>query len=193
MTTNFQQTDTVAGATNDQCSGNTSSADPESNQADAGGSAGSTERIHQPDNSAADLNGVWMEVINIDDYDGASGNWTTRLNVTAANHQLTLDEIHICHVDSSYSAKNTLGSLTAIAANLASTGVQEHVVNQGSGVTIAAGDLIIIIYAFDNAQAMVQTFGYTPDQITIGPGTIVGAGISIPIAMYHHMRDNLDV
>lgn len=192
MTTNFQQTDTAAGATNDQCSGNTSSSDTDSNQCAVGGSVGSVEQTHTPDNLAADLNGIWMEVINIDDYDGASGNWTTRLNVTTANHQITLDEIHICHVDSGYTAKNTLGSLTAIGASLSSTGVQEHVVNQGSGITIAAGDLIIIIYAFDNAQAMPQAIGYTPDQITIGPGTISGVGIGIPIAMYHHMKHNLE-
>ena len=188
MTTNFTQTDTAAGATNDQCSGNTSSADNDSNQAEVGGSVGSAEQTHTPDNSAADLNGVWMEVINIDDYDGASGNWTTRLNVTTGNHQLMLDEIHICHVDSGYSAKNSLGSLTGIGASLASAGVQEHVVNQASGVTMAAGDLIIIIYAFDNAQAMPQAFGYTPDQVIVGPGTIVGDGLNIPIAMYHYLH-----
>ena len=35
--------------------------------------------------SAADLNAVWMEVTDIDEYDGASGTWVTRLNVTAGN------------------------------------------------------------------------------------------------------------
>ena len=192
MTTNFQQTDTDAGATNVQCTGNSNGAVTRSNQAEVGGSAGSTERTAEPDFLATDLNGVWMEIINIDDYDGASGNWTTRLNITTANHQITLDEIHICHVDSGYTGKNTLGSLVAIGAALGATGVQEHIVNQASGVTIAAGDLIIIIYAFDNAQAMTQTIGYTPDQIIIGPGTISGVGIGIPIAMYHHMKHNLE-
>ena len=172
MTVNFQQTDAVAGATNVQCSGNTNNTvDTETNQADDDGSAGSTARTLSVDGNAADLNGIWMELVNIGDYDGGAGNWITRLNITASNHQITLDEIHICHVDSGYSAKNTLGSLTGIGANLASTGVQEHTVNQASGVAIVAGDMIIIIYAFDNGNAMDQDIDYTPDQITDGPGS----------------------
>lgn len=180
MTTDFQQTDTVANgsAIADLCSGNTSSSDTESNQAAVGGSAGSTERTHTPDNSAADLNGVWMELGGsdggINEYDGAAGNWTTRLNITTGNHQLTLDEIHICRVNSSYVNQETLGSLTGIGANLSGTGVQSHTVNQASSTTITAGDKIIIIYAFDNAQSMANSFGYTPDQITVAPGDIPG-------------------
>jgi hypothetical protein len=180
MATDFQQTDTNAtgGAVADHCSGNTSSTDTDSNQADKDGSAGSTPRTHQPDNLAADLNGVWMEIINIDNYDGASGTWITRLNVTAGNHQLTLDEIWICHVDSGFSAKNTLGNLTGLADNLSATGVRTHNVTQSSSVSIATGDIIIVIYAFDNAQNMTQTFQYTPDQITQGPGTVSAPGIT---------------
>ena len=119
MAVSFQQTNTNANgsAIAALCSGNSNSSDTDSNQAEDGGSAGSTERIHQPDNLAADLNGVWMEIINIDDYDGASGTWVTRLNITTGNHQITLDEVHICRVNSSYVNQETLGSSVGIGAN----------------------------------------------------------------------------
>ena len=175
MAVTFTQTNTaaVSAAIAAHCSGNSNNGDTESNQASDGGSVGSTERTVTFDNNAADLNSVWMEIIYIDDYDGASGNWTTNLNVTSSNHQITLDEIHICHLDSSHGAKNTLGSLTGIGAGLGSTGVQSHVVNQGSNVTIAAGDVIVVIYAFDNGQNMANSIGYTPDDDVVGPGTIL--------------------
>ena len=176
MTTEFTQTDVVAGATNVQCSGNTNNTgDQESNQADFGAIVGSTPRTITVDGSAVDLNAIWMEIVNAqeDGYDGGAGNWTVRINITAGNHQITLDEIWICHVDSGYSAKNTLGSLTGIGENWSSTGVKSHTVNQASGVTMAAGDMIIVIFAIDSASSMVQDFDYTPDQDTQGPGDIV--------------------
>lgn len=176
MAVSFQQTDTAAGATNAQCSANSNNTDTESNQAQQGGTAGSTERTVTLDVSAADLNCVWMEIVNIDDYDGASGTWTWRINITTGNHQVTLDEVHICHVDSSYGAKNTLGSSTGIGSNIASTGEYNGTISQGASVSIAAGDMIIVIFAFDNAQAMTQDFGYTPSLIITGPGTIASAG-----------------
>lgn len=183
MTTDFQQTnvDANSSALVALCSGNSNSSDKDSNQAEEGGTPGSTERTHSPDISAADLNGVWMEIINIDDYDGASGTWITRLSVTTGNHQLTLDEIHICRVNSSYVNQETLGSLVAIGDNLSSASVRTHNVTQSSSTTVVAGDKIIVIYAFDNAQSMPQSFGYTPDQITQGPGTIVGAAALLKV------------
>lgn len=181
MATSFTQTNTAANgsAIAAHCSGNSdNTGDTESNTAQVGGSAGS-ERTVTMDSDAADLNAVWMEVVNIDDYDGASGNWTWRINVTTANMQVTLDEVHICHVDSGYSAKNTLGSATGLGLALTSTGVQSATINQASGVTIAAGDKIIVIYAFDNGQSMAQAFGYTPDQIITGPGTIATGDVTL--------------
>ncbi len=189
----FQQTDTNANGSAEaaHCSGNSDSTDKDSNQADVGGAAGSTERTHSPDNSAADLNGVWMELgnaVDIDAYDGLSGNWETRLNITTSNHQLTLDEIHICRVNSSYVNQETLGSSVGIGANLGSTGVQSHTVNQGSNTTITAGDKIIIIYAFDNAQSMPQSLGYTPDQIIDAPGSFPSTGVAAHMIHYKKQR-----
>lgn len=175
MTVDFQQTDTNANASALAvlCSGNSNNTDKESNTAQSGGSAGSTPRTVTMDISAADLNAVWMEITDIDSYDGASGTWITRLNITSSNHQITLDEIHICRVNSSYVNQETLGSSVGIAANLGSTGVQTHNVTQSSSTTISAGDKIIVIYAFDNGSTMTQDIAYTPDQITQGPGAFV--------------------
>jgi len=176
MPTSFQQTDAAAGATNVQCSGNSNNTDKESNRAQQGGSAGVTARTVTVDASAADLNGVWMEIVNIDAYDGAAGNWTWRINVTTGNVKITLDEVHICHVDSTYGAKNTLGSSVGIGTTINPAGVYSGTVNQASPVTIAAGDMIIVIYAFDNSQIMTNDFAYTPDQIITGPGAIASSG-----------------
>jgi hypothetical protein len=120
MATSFQQTDTTANASAIAalCSGNSNNTDTESNTCAEGGSAGSTERTVTLDSSAADLNAVWMEITGIDNYDGASGDWTIRLNVTTANHQCTIDEIHICRVNSSYVNQETLASSTAIGRTL---------------------------------------------------------------------------
>lgn len=173
MATNFQQTDAAAGATNVQCSGNSQNTDKESNQAQFAGTAGSTPRTLTVNASAADLNGVWMEIINLNNYDGASGTWTWRINITTGNHQITLDEVHICHVDSSYAAKNTLGSAVGLGLNLGSTGVQSGNITQSSSVTVATGDMVIIIFAFDNANSMNQDIAYTPDSLIASPWTFV--------------------
>ena len=191
MAVAFQQTDaTSACALDAYCSGNSDNADEESNQAQVGGTPGTTARTIDADISAADLNAVWMEIINIDDYDGASGNWTVRLNITTANHQLSVDEIHICRINSSCTNQETLASSTAIARALGTAQEESFTVNQSAGTTITAGDKIMVIFAIDNAQSMPQAFGYTPDSIITGPGTITGAGLGIPIAFYHLNHHN---
>lgn len=192
MTASFQQTDTVANASAEAalCSGNSDNVDQESNQADVGGSPGSTARTITLDVSAADLNAAWMELgnaVSIDTYDGLSGNWTWRINITTSNHQVTLDEVHICRVNSSYVNQETLGSSVGIAANIGATGVQSGTINQGSNTTITAGDKIIIIFAFDNAQAMTQDFGFTPDQIITAPGSFPSTG-AMPMAMISYKQ-----
>lgn len=170
MAVNFQQTDTNAAQTNAQCSPNLQNSTTTSCQASSGGTPGSSERTASMEGSGVDRDTVWQEVIDIDDYDGAAGDWTTRINVTTANHQLVLDTIYICHVASDYSNKGTIGSVTGLADNLNDLGVRAHVVNQASPITIAAGDKIVIIYGFDNLQAMANTLGWTPDQLIEGPG-----------------------
>jgi hypothetical protein len=37
---------------------------------------------------------------------------------------------------------------------------------------MAAGDMIIVIFAFDNGNSMGQDIDYTPDQNITGPGNI---------------------
>ncbi len=195
----FQETDSNANASAIAalCSGNSLNADREDNQAVVGGAAGSTPRSLTLDVSAADLNGVWMEIGgsdgDIDAYDGASGDWETRLNITTSNHQITLDEIHICRVNSSYVNQETLGSLTGIGAGLGSTGVQAHTVTQGSGTTIAAGDKIIIIYAFDNAQSMANAIGYTPDQIIDAPGSFPSANVPFYYTVWRRLQQGMAI
>lgn len=174
MATSFQQTDTAAGATNVQCSGNTNNTgDTESNQAQDGGTAGVTELTITMDANAADLNAVWMEIVNIDNYDGASGTWTWRINCTTGNNSIVLTEVHICHVSSAYAAKNTLGSDTTLGTKTGDGNLSGTITQSGS-VTIDPGDLIIVIYAFDNntGGSMTGDFGYTPNQIISAPGTI---------------------
>lgn len=175
MAATFQQTDAVAGGGVDDalCSGNSNNTgDSDSNQAEVGGSAGSTENTVTLDASASDLNAVWMELDNIDSYDGASGTWTVQFVVTAGNHQGSLEEIHLCRVNSSYVNQETLGSTVAIGDNLGTAQTYSNDVTQGSSTTISAGDKVIVVLAFSNGNSCTQDLGYTPSGTITSPWSL---------------------
>jgi hypothetical protein len=180
MSMDFQQTDDAAAcAAAARCSGAGVNGDTDFNKAaTVGGSAGVSEVTVTVDVSAADLACAWVECIVPAGATWGAGNWTVRLNVATGNHQITLDAIYICRVNSSCTSQATIGSLTAINANLASAGVQTHTVS-GSAQSPSAGDKVIIIFLFDNAQAMTQDIGLTPDQII----TAAGFEASVPASL----------
>ncbi|MHA1951132.1 MAG: hypothetical protein ACW99G_23075 [Candidatus Thorarchaeota archaeon] len=177
MAETLQQTDTVATAGDCSsgvlCSGNSNNTDfnSGSNQAEKGGTAGSTGRVITMDVSAIDLNAVWMECIMPSGYDGATGDWTINLNISAGNHQISLDEIHVCRVNSSCTNQESLASSVGIGQNLQNTGDFGFTVTQSSTSAFAAGDKSVVIFAFDNAQAMTQAITYVPSLTIVAPGT----------------------
>lgn len=175
MTVILVQTNALAnsGCVDDAlCSGNSNNADTESNQAEEGVSPGTVPRVGIVDASASDLNIVWMECIMPAGYDGASGNWTVRIEITTGSHQLSIDEIHICRVNSSCVNQETLASSVAIARLIATAQVETFTVNQGSNATFAVGDKAVVIFAFDNAQSMTNNFVYEPTQNIDAPGSV---------------------
>ena len=106
----------------------------------------------------------------------AAGNWTVRVNLTGGNADVTLEEVHICRVNSSCVNQETLGSNTGLG--LSTTGGQQNVVvNQPSAASPSAGDKIIIVLVFTNAATMGnQKTQLTHDQLITSPYVAAGAG-----------------
>jgi hypothetical protein len=172
MAVSFQQTDTLVNAatTTAHCASGSVNPSSGSNSATVDGIAGTTQQNATLAADVVDANCVWMEINDIDDYDGASGTWTWRLDVTNGNMQCELDHVFICHVDSGYSAKNTLCSVESLATSITNANVYSGTLTQNNSVTIAAGDKIILLFGFNNLQGMENTFGYTPSQLIDAPG-----------------------
>ena len=154
MTISLVQTDgtAAAGCVDDVlCSGNSNNTgDTESNQASESGTPGTTPRTITLDVSAADLNCIWMECAIPDGASGA-GVWTIPIRISTGNHQVVLDEIHVCKVDSSCNNISSLGSLTGIGDNIASAATYSNDVTCSS-TTFSAGQKVVIIFAFDIQQ-----------------------------------------
>lgn len=106
-----------------------------------------------------------------------AGTWTTRLNVTTANMNLTLTEIHICRMDSSHNNVSTIGSVTGLSISLGSTGV---ITQNVTGVAVgspAVDDYVLVIYTFANGAMSSQTFTLTRNQNISSPfNTVTFAG-----------------
>ena len=101
---------------------------------------------------------------------GDSGTWTTRLNVTTANMNLTVTEIYVCRASSDCTNQETIGSATGLSISLGSTGVKTQTVS-GSAVTLSAGDLVTVVYVGTNGAMTDQTIQFTPDQNIDSPFT----------------------
>lgn len=167
----LQETDNGTGlcAINAFCSGNSNNAAGTSRrEATQGGTAGSGADSVTMDNNAADLNTVWFECVIPSGASWDAGDWTTRINITTGNHQLTLDEIHICRVNSSCVSQASIGSSVGIGQNISSAQVYTFVIS-GAAQSPSAGDLVHIIYAFDNGQNMPQAFTFSPSEIINTP------------------------
>jgi hypothetical protein len=175
MATSFRQTDAAStcGDASVYCSGGSGTGSNEDRACIVGGTAGTSEITISLGVSATNQNKLWFEMDNIDDYDGASGTWTVNLDVTTTNHQLEWEAIYICRINSSCTNQETLGSTTGIAQLLTATPLTQTV-TQSSSTTITAGDKIMVICVFNNAQAMVNAAGITPSLLIDAPGTIEG-------------------
>lgn len=165
MATSFTQTDlfNITCARDPYCSAEVDLLATVKRDAVDGGTAGSTEVTLNMQAGETVGNSTWFFVDSIDDFDGASGDWTCRLNVTTANSDVDIEAIYICRLNSSCVSQETIGSLTAIGTTL-TAGVKTHTVTQSASVTISAGDIVAIIYVLTKITGTFELFGITPDQ-----------------------------
>lgn len=141
-------------------------------QATVGGTAGT---VAVPDSITGNATGEVGPVMDLTvpaSTTGDSGTWTTRLNVTTANMNLTIVSIFVCRANSTCTNQETIGSATGLSISLGTTGVKSQNVT-GSAVTLAAGDRVTVIYVLANGSMNAAAFEWTPNQDIDSPFTVV--------------------
>lgn len=177
MALNFTQTNT-AGTTGIDAPSACASGDPgfggagTTRIASDGGSVGSTPVSIQFNGSAEGLGKHGFEITVASGVSWDAGTWTVRLNVTAANMNLTLTKCRLCVFNSSNISQASLGSNTELSISLGSTGVKTASVT-GSSYSPSVGDKVMVIWYTVNGSMSSQTFEFTPDQNIDSPFTAV--------------------
>jgi hypothetical protein len=134
--------------------------------------------------SANGVTGVDQNVIAIDPSAGAwaiqfkgivptksvwrAGTWTWRLNVSIPSNSISLQEVHICRVNSSDVSQETICSINGLNTPLNTQGV---VVGSmaGASQSPSAGDYVNIIFVFSNTSTTSDAFGFISNQIINTP------------------------
>lgn len=107
-----------------------------------------------------------------------AGTWTVRVNVTTANMNVTIEEVHICRLNSSEVNQAKIGSATGLAINCGTVGVKSINVT-GVAQTPVAGDIVLVQIVCTNAQSMsLQSIGVTPSEIISSPFTAAAVGVT---------------
>lgn len=184
MSLAYVQSDTVAPAgTIAACSG-AAVQNAVARLAALGGSAGSTQVTSTPRNVRAS---AMMEFTPAADVVWNAGSWSIPWNVTNANANATLEEVHVCRLNSSNVSQATIGSTTGIGTALSSTGVITTNVT-GSAQTPSAGDKVYIVFVFDT-NGSPQAIGWTPDQTITTPFTLPASNPWRPAVARIHAVD----
>jgi hypothetical protein len=166
----FVETDTTGDTFSTACSGRTANTTTSSRSASETGTAGVTAVSQTIDLSAVTKAAVMFSLpVTAGDVWNA-GTWTVRLNITTAITGPTWEECYVCRVNSGGTNQATIGSVTAQAISLATTGVKSVTIS-GSAQTPAAGDKVYVVLVFSNSQACTRTFAYTPNQNIDSPFT----------------------
>jgi hypothetical protein len=184
MTTSFQETNTAGACSSGQYCSSVTAATGNVFECSVGGTAGSSQTVNAAQVAATRLV-LWFELVNIDDYDGGTGNWAVRLNVTSGNHQITWDTFDVCRVNSSCTNQEQLANVSSLNENLGATGVKTHIANQTASTTIDPGDKIIICIGLTNSGTMAQSCTIDMDQIITAPGTISGDATAAYYQQYY--------
>jgi len=109
-----------------------------------------------------------------------SGDYITRANLTTGVGNTSLEEIHVCRINTSCTNEESLGSIGdyggagGLGISVNSTGVIERTISCVAGGTggasVATTDKIAIVYVFINTHAHASRTPYfTPDQIVETP------------------------
>lgn len=93
------------------------------------------------------------------------GDWTIRFEITAANMNITITEIHICRLNSSNVNQATMGSATGLSISLGSTGVKSQVVTT-SAQTPSVGDKVEIMIVMSNGSMNNQSYDFSVNGLT---------------------------
>ena len=157
------------------CSGATLNAVTEGKQAVESGTPGIAGGNNTQDLNATRAAFFWEVLADVADT-WAAGDWTVRVNFATGNTDCTLEEIHICRVNSSCVSQETLGSATGLGLST-SAGQQDVVVNQGAAASPNAGDKIIVVVVLANAATMGnQKVQLTHNQLISSPYVAAGGG-----------------
>lgn len=170
----FQQTGAVSSCTDSAfCSGNGLNGEYQDFHASEGGTSSATATSLTIDASANNLIAIFWNIVdgtnNLEDLDGATGNWIFELNVTTGNHQISWTGVDCCRILGTGACTNqeTILSDNTFSDNLSATGVRSQTINQASAITMGASDEVAVLYAFDNANSMGQAIGFDKtEQIT---------------------------
>lgn len=159
--TDFTQTDgtTTVCTTAAFCTGNVvNAAQTVERESSEGGTAGTGSVNITIDFGANNENAVTYTVLdgtnNLEDLDGATGNWTFRKNITSARKSHTWTGIAACRVNSSCVNQETICNDQTISIALDTTGIKTATVNQASVITMGATDRIAIVSAYDSSETM---------------------------------------
>lgn len=177
----FAQSDTAQDCTVGVfCSGATLGVTNKGRKAVEGGSPGSTQQTI----TLGVPNGIqqwacWnFEIVPGADFSTwAAGTYTIQINVTSGGGpNTTLQEVHICRVNSSCSNVASLGSTTGIFQAVDTPGVYTVDVSGSAVASPAPTDKILVVVVFRDEVDSNSNVGITPDRNVTTPlqrGTIV--------------------
>lgn len=169
-TINFTQTDSAATIGTPSCSGRGFGFGSDTRAATDGGTPGSTPISISLASSASLIDRGPSKCTVVVGALWTSGTWTWRLNITTANMNLTLEEVYICRFNSSDVSQATIGSSTALAISLGTTGVKSGTIS-GSAQSPSVGDYVSVMFTFSNSAMSAQSFSFTPNQNIDSPFT----------------------
>lgn len=164
MAQTYNQTATAGPSAGQYCTGNaTANGAAWSKQASVGGSSGAEATI-TVDGSLTTGRAIYYKCVIPAGTNWDAGDWTINVNVTTAAANTTIEQCHVCRVNSSDVSQETLGSATGLGIAVSATGVKTITVNQGSASSPSAGDNVVIVLALTNTNSCTRTLGITPDQ-----------------------------
>lgn len=170
MAIDYPQTQTAAPCGVIQaCAPVAPAADADAVEAAVGGTAGGTELACGVAPGASELCFAAQLAI-ADDTSLDAGDLTTRLNITTAQGDLTLEEIYVCRLSAACASQETLGSVTGLGLDISAGGVFSQVVTLAAASAHDPGDSVYVAHVFANAHNhTTRSVAITPDQLISTP------------------------
>jgi hypothetical protein len=178
MTQNFVQTDTAAAhAIASKCAPSAlTSKTPDDCQSEIGGSVGVTGQVVTIGNTEGNVV-VWgdeTEAVNETTWAGGTANVKCRISV--GNGAVTLEECHICRVNSSGVSQSTYGSETGIGLSISSAQTLSRAITVTEDTGAALTDRVYVIWTFAGTGHGNSSFTIVPDQTNDYPFPTPPAG-----------------